>query len=106
MRSESAPAQWQNSEIARKVWVETAQLTDQEHAFVDNAAAGETGHIGVPIGLFEDAAQDEEPAVEGETGFYVVWALNEALHNIGHAATCAAAQYVRIDGNGTPAENG
>ena len=62
--------------------------------------------MALPLPPAPATAQDEEPAVEGETGFYVVWALNEALHNIGHAATCAAAQYVGIDGNGTPAENG
>ena len=67
-----------------QVGVEQAQIVHQEHALVDDGAAGQAGHIGAVAGLLEHPADDVEPAVKINALAHTGRLFDEALPDGGH----------------------
>ena len=67
-----------------QVKVEQAQIVHQEHALVDDGAAGQAGHIGAVAGLLEHPADDVEPAVKINALAHTGRLFDEALPDGGH----------------------
>ena len=71
--------------LVLQVKVEQAQIVHQEHALVDDGAAGQAGHIGAVAGLLEHPADDVEPAVKINALAHTGRLFDEALPDGGHA---------------------
>ncbi len=87
-----------------EIQIELAQLVDQEHALVDDGAAGEGADIGVVVALLEHAAGDVQPAVEIDAGGDALRACHKALADAGHAVPGALTQHFRRGGHIAPSE--
>ena len=93
-----------------QVQEEAAHLGGDEHALVDDGAAGHGAHVedapvqrGVGVGaLLDRAAADVELALELVAGRHVIGTANEGLVDGGHAGTGRVAQVVRVDGHAAP----
>ena len=90
--------------LVLQVRIEFAKLIHQEHALVDDGAAGEGADVGVVVALLEHAAGDVEPAVEVDAAGDRLRARHEALADVGHAVAGALAEDVRVRGHVAPAE--
>ena len=87
-----------------QVGVELPQLVDQEHALVDNGAAGQAGHIGAAGSLLKDPADDVQPPVKVDALADLGGLLDEALPDGGHAVPCLLAHHVGIHGHFAPGQ--
>ena len=66
---------------------EGAKLAYQEHALVDDGAAGHGDYVGVVITLLKDAPGYVEPSVEFQAFFYAVRLFDKCLDDVGHAGS-------------------
>ena len=90
--------------LVLQVRIEFAKLIHQEHALVDDGAAGEGADVGVVVALLKHAAGDVEPAVEVDAAGDRLRARQEALADVGHAVAGALAEDFRVRGHVAPAE--
>ena len=82
--------------LVLQVKVEQAQIVHQEHALVDDGAAGQAGHIGAVAGLLEHAAHDVQAAVKLDALAYLGGLFDEALPDGGHTVPCLLAHGVGV----------
>ena len=87
-----------------QVAVKAAELVHQEHALVDDRAAGEGGDIGADVALLELAADDVEQAVKVQPLADMLGAADKALLDAGHGVPRRPAQDLGADGDLAPAE--
>ncbi len=90
--------------IALQVFIETAELFDKEHAFIDDCSRGKRADVGVLGALFELAADNIKSSVKFNAAGCLFRAFDEALHNARHARARRAAQDFRMYRNTAPAE--
>ena len=91
---------------ALEIRVEPAQLIHQEHALVDDGAAGQGDHVGVVVGLLEHPPGHIELPVEGQAGLHPPGPGHEGLLDEGHPVPGLPAQNFRADGHRPPAQEG
>jgi len=87
-----------------QVGVEQAQVVHQEHALVDDGAAGQAGHIGAVAGLLEHAAHHIQFAVKVDALAHLGGLFDEALPDGGHAVAGFLAHGVRVHGHLAPGQ--
>ena len=87
-----------------QVGVEQAQVVHQEHALVDDGAAGQAGHIGAVAGLLEHAAHHIQFAVKVDAFAHLGRLFDEALPDGGHAVAGFLAHGVRVHGHLAPGQ--
>ena len=85
-----------------QVGIEQAQIMHEEHALVNDGAAGQAGHIGAVAGLLEHAAHDIQLAVKINALAHLGGLFDEALPDGGHAVAGLLANSVRVHGNLAP----
>ena len=87
-----------------QVGVEQPQFFDQEHALVDDGAAGKAAHVGVGAGLLEHPARYVQPPVEGDARFQPRRLAHKTLPDAGHAGPGLVAQHLGAGGHLAPAQ--
>ena len=87
-----------------EVLVKPPELVDQEHALIDNGAAGEGADIGGVGGLLKDPAGDIELPVEVDPPCSPVGPPHKALFDAGHLCQSLAAQDGGLHRDAPPAE--
>ena len=87
-----------------QVGVEQPQLLDQEHALVDDGAAGQAADVGLAAALLKHAAHHVQAAVKGDAGAHAGGFCHKALPDAGHAVPRLAAQNFRAGGHLPPAQ--
>ncbi len=90
--------------FALQVFIEAAELFDEEHAFIDDCSRGKRADISVFGTLFELAADNVKSSVKFDAAGCLLRAFNEALHDARHARARGAAQNLRVYRNAAPAE--
>ena len=90
--------------LVLQVKVEQAQIVHQEHALVDDGAAGQAGHIGAVAGLLEHAAHHIQFAVKVDALAHLGGLFDEALPDGGHAVAGFLAHGVRVHGHLAPGQ--
>ena len=89
-----------------EVGVELPQLPDQEHALIDDGAAGEGGDIGALGGVLEEPPDHIEPPVEVRTGGGLRRTGQEGLLDHGHLVQGSPAEDLGADRHLPPAQEG
>ena len=92
--------------FALQVFIESAQLAHQEHSFIDNGPGGQGTDIGIFGALLKFTTDHVEPAVKVNPSGNVRRPLQEALPDGRHAVPGRGAQYLRMDGDFPPADDG
>ena len=67
-----------------KIVIESSQLTNQKHSFVDDRPRRERADISIFRGLLELSSHHVKPAVEVDALLHALRSLNEALADAGH----------------------
>ena len=90
--------------LALQIPIECAQLAHQEHALVDDRAAGHRADVAVGVALLKHAPRHIQLAVKVQAPRQLLRARDEALLDHRHARAGALAQHLRADRHLTPAQ--
>ena len=91
--------------LVLKVIVESSQLTNQEHPFVDNRPRRERADICILRGLLELSSHNVEPAVEVDAFLYALRPFDKALADAGHTVDSHFSKNLFMHRNFAPAKD-